>query len=106
MNERASPSSVTGAKKSPAERKAILDGAFAGTSLKGGRRVAGRVGGQSDYEVVLVRGKRSGHGFHLFLTILTVGLWGPVWLGMWLAEREKREIASVDEYGNTAVARA
>jgi len=35
MNERASPSSVTGARKSPAERKAILDGAFAGTLLKG-----------------------------------------------------------------------
>jgi len=37
------------------------------------------------------------------LTILTVGLWGLVWLAIWLAQREKREIASVDEYGQTAV---
>jgi hypothetical protein len=106
MNERASPSSGTSGKKSPTERKAILDQAFAGTSLTGGRRVAGRVAGQSEYEVVLVRGRRSSHRLHLCLTILTVGLWGPVWLGMWLAERDKREIASVDEHGNTAVARA
>jgi hypothetical protein len=39
------------------------------------------------------------HRFHLGLTIVTLGLSGPVWL----AQREKREIASVDEYGQTAV---
>ena len=102
MNERASPSNVTG-EKSPEERKAILNQAFEGTWLKGGRRVARRVASQSEYEVVLVRGRRSEHRLHLYLTILTVGLWGPVWLGIWLAQREKREIASVDEYGKTAV---
>jgi hypothetical protein len=103
MNERASPSSVTGEKKSPEERKAILEQAFAGTCLEGGRRVARPVVGQSDYEAVVVRGRSTAHRLHLGLTILTVGLWGPVWLGMWLANREKRELASVDEYGNTAV---
>jgi hypothetical protein len=103
MNARASPSTVTGGKKSPEERKTILDRAFAGTFLEAGRRVARRVEGQSEYEVVLVRGRRSEHRLHLWITILTVGLWGPVWLAVWLAQREKREIASVDEYGNTAV---
>ena len=62
-----------------------------------------RVTSQSDFEAVLVRGRRSEHRLHLCLTILTVGLWGPVWLAMWLAHGEKREIASVDEYGKTAV---
>jgi hypothetical protein len=106
MSERASPTIVTSGKKSPEERKAILDKSFAGSCLEGGRRVARDVAVRSEYEVVLVRGRRSAHRLHLCLTILTVGLWGPVWLGMWLAQRDKREIASVDEYGNTAVAPA
>jgi hypothetical protein len=89
--------------KSPAERKAILHKAYAGKCLKGGRRVARPLASQSEFEAVLVRGRRSAHGLHLCLTILTIGLWGPVWLAMWLAQREKREIASVDVYGNTAV---
>jgi hypothetical protein len=81
----------------------ILHEAYTGRCLEGGRRVARPVASQSEYEAVLVRGRRSAHGVHLCLTILTVGLWGPVWLAMWLAQREKREIASVDVYGYTAV---
>lgn len=103
MNERASLSNATGREKSPQQRKAILSQAFEGSCLTGGRRVARRVAGQSEYDAVIVRGRRTTHGFHLGMTILTLGLWGPVWLAVWLAQREKREIASVDEYGQTAV---
>ena len=103
MAEAPSTSNCSDGKKSAEERREILDQAFAGTCLEGGRRVARPVAGQSQFDSVLVRGRTSHHRMHLFLTIITVGLWGPIWLATWLTQREKREIGSVDEYGNTAV---
>jgi hypothetical protein len=60
---------------------------------------------QSDYQAVLAKGKRTSHGLHLFLTIITAGLWGIVWLVTWLVNREHRQIANVDEYGNVSVSK-
>ena len=30
--------------------------------------------------VVVVQGKRTNHAFHLIMTLVTVGLWLPVWI--------------------------
>jgi len=38
---------------------------------------------------------------HLVLTIVTLGLWVSVWLGIIAFSGEKRMSASVDEWGNT-----
>jgi hypothetical protein len=90
--------SVLGSKKSSDERKAILARQIA-TMVAQGRRVES----QSDYQAVLVKGHRPNHVLHLILTIITVGLWGIVWLALVLFGGEKREMVTVDDWGNTAV---
>jgi hypothetical protein len=92
------PETVLGAKKSPDERKAILARQIS-VMVARGRRVES----QSDYQAVLVRGHRVHHGLQLFLTIITAGLWGFVWIGLVLLGGEKREMATVDEWGNSAI---
>jgi len=89
-----------GEKKSTDERKASLARTVANLVAQGRR-----VESQSDYQAVLIRGRHVRHILHLVLTIITVGLWAPIWLAMWLLYRERREIAAVDEYGNVSVAR-
>ena len=49
---------------------------------------------------VVVSGKPVNHILHLILTIVTVGFWGIVWLILVIAGGEKREMITVDEYGN------
>ena len=50
-----------------------------------------------------MRGHRPSAGLQLFLTIITFGLWGFVWLSLVLFGGEKREMVSVDEWGNSNV---
>lgn len=64
-----------------------------------------RVETQSDFQAVLVRGHRPNHVLHLILSLVTFGLWVPVWLVLTVAGGEKRELLSVDEFGNCTVAR-
>ena len=58
-----------------------------------------RVESQSDYQAVLVSGKKVNHVLHLILTLLTFGLWVFVWIGLVIFGGEKRRMVSVDEYG-------
>jgi hypothetical protein len=95
-----SPETVLGEKKSPDQRKAIL-GRDVSMLLARGRRVES----QSDYNAVVVRGHRPSAGLQLFLTIITFGLWGFFWLGLVLFGGEKREMVTVDEWGNSNVAK-
>jgi hypothetical protein len=94
------PETVLGDKKSADERKAIL-GRQLSMLMARGRRVES----QSDYDAVVVHGHRPNHVLHLFLTIFTLGLWGFVWLGLVLFGGEKREMVTVDEWGNSNVAK-
>ena len=82
--------------RSPEERKAILASAVASSV---GRNT--RVESQSDYQAVLVSGKRVNHTLHLLLTIITFGFWGLlVWLPLGIFGGESRKSLSVDDYGN------
>ena len=56
-----------------------------------------------DYQAILVKGHRPNHLLHLVLTIVTLGVWGIVWLGVIAFGGEKRMSASVDEWGNTNI---
>lgn len=60
-----------------------------------GYRVESRLSGQ----IVLVKGKRPSHVLHLLLSLITVGLWLPVWLCIGVFGGEKRRVVSVDHCG-------
>jgi hypothetical protein len=92
----ASPEEIT--RKSPDERKEALGRAIHTQVAQGAR-----VESQGDYQAVLVRGHRPNNMLHLFLTIVTFGLWLFVWLGLAAFGGEKRTSTSVDEWGNTNI---
>lgn len=77
------------------ERKEILDRAIAVKIAEGGR-MEHRV---SDFEAVIKTGSRPNHVLHLILTILTLGLWGIVWLILAFGSRERTSTLTVDERG-------
>lgn len=54
---------------------------------------------------MLAKGNRPNHVLHLILTILTVGIWGIVWILLAAFGGEERVLMTVDEYG-TVTARA
>ena len=64
-----------------------------------------RVQSQSDYQAVLVRGKSVNHILHLILALVTAGFWVIIWLALVVFGGEKREIVSVDEFGNVIVSK-
>jgi len=84
--------------KSADERKEILGRAIHTQVAQGAR-----VESQGDYQAILVKGHRPNHMLHLVLTIVTLGVWGFVWLGVIAFGGEKRMSASVDDWGNTNI---
>jgi len=84
----------------PDRRKAILAGRIQ-TLVGNGHRVES----QSDYQVILVEGKRPNHLLHFFISILTIGLWVFVWIGLAVFGGERRTVVSVDEYGRLVESR-
>jgi hypothetical protein len=66
------------------------------------REVAGgfRVESQSDAQAVMVKGKGTNHVLHLILTLISVGMWLPVWLVLYFVTKPKRLILTLDEFGN------
>jgi len=85
-------------RKSSDERKEAL------ARLIGGQVAQGyRVESQSDFQAVLVKGKNTNHVLHLILTLVTFGLWAIVWIAVAVFGGEKREILSVDEWGNPTI---
>lgn len=87
-------------RKSSDERKEALARAIHGQVAQGAR-----VESQSDYQAVLVKGHRPNHVLHLILTLVTLGVWGIVWIAVALLGGEKRMSVGVDEWGNTNIQR-
>jgi hypothetical protein len=50
-----------------------------------------RIESRTDHAAVMVKGKRVNHVLHLLLSLVTVGLWLPVWLIVAIVGGEKRE---------------
>jgi hypothetical protein len=76
-------------------------------------QVAGQVGhgwhveSQTDYQAVLIRpGTRVHHLLHVVLSVLTLGIWIPVWITIAvLKKRDKHKVVQVDGLGNVTVTR-
>ena len=77
------------------ERAEIL-----GEHLAQAGRRGWRVEGKGDYIAFLVSGKPVNHKRHAVLSLLTGGLWLPVWAGISLFGGQKRMLVRVDERGN------
>ncbi len=92
------PMVVTTDRKTPDERKALL-------AQNVGQAVArgARVESQSDYQAVVVYGRRVNHALHAVLSILLLGLWLLVWVLLAVTGGEKRQLIQVDEFGNITI---
>lgn len=53
----------------------------------------------------MVHGHRPNHTLHLILTLVTLGVWAIVWIGVSLFGGKKREMVTVDEWRNASVAK-
>ncbi len=47
----------------------------------------------------VVMGKPVNHALHLLLTICSIGIWAPVWLLITAVSGQRRQILTVDQYG-------
>lgn len=60
-----------------------------------------RVEATSDYQAVLVKGRRPNNTFHMWMSVFTFTLWfWFVWLWLLIFARERRATLTVDPYGN------
>ena len=90
MAQEPSPSGT----KSADERKQLLS-----QNIQMAIGAGGRIESQSDYMAVVLSGKKVNHILHLILSLLT-GIWVVVWIAMVMRGGEKRQMITVDEYGN------
>ena len=86
--------------RSDADRKAML----AQTVANEVRR-SWNVQSQTEFQAVMAKGKNTSHGLHVFLSIITLGFWIPVWLVVWYTNRDQHEVITVDPYGNVNLAK-
>lgn len=89
------PEPATTLQQTADQRKAGLDAALARYGA-GGWRIETR----SDFQATIVKGHRVNHILHLILTLITLGIWAIVWILMVIFGGEKREMVTVDPYGN------
>lgn len=81
----------------PDSRKARLAQAVQQEVIKGGR-----IETQGDFNAVVRYGQSTNHTLHLILTILTMGLWGFVWIAMGIIQLLSQQTITimVDEFGH------
>jgi hypothetical protein len=84
--------------KTGAERKALLANTLQGQVANGAR-----IESQSDFQAVVVRGHRVNHLLHFLIGFITFFLWWIVWLVLAITGGEKRQMISVDQFGNVFV---
>jgi hypothetical protein len=84
--------------KSDAERKALLANTLQGQVASGAR-----IESQGDFQAVVVKGHRVNHLLHFLIGLLTLGLWWLVWIVIAITGGEKRQMITVDQFGNVFV---
>ena len=89
------------AQRSPEERRALLAHDVSSYVSNGYR-----VESQTDYQAIVVKGRRPNHLLHFILGIFTLSVWWFfVWLPLALFGGERRRVITVDNYGNVATAK-
>ena len=88
---------TSGARKTTDERRELLARHVSMQITQGWR-----VESQCDFQSVLIRGQKVNHMLRLILTLVTLGVWGLIWVAL---GGEERQMVQVDEWGNTPVAR-
>lgn len=58
-----------------------------------------RVESRSNFQAVMVSGRRVNHLLHFVISLATAGIWIFVWILLALAGGENRELLLVDAYG-------
>lgn len=76
------------------ERSSILEASVRRAARKGWRVVS-----QTQTQAQLVKGKPTNHLLHLLLSIFTLGLWIPVWIGISLFSGQDEVFVTVTEDG-------
>jgi hypothetical protein len=84
--------------KTDAERKALLANTLQGQVANGAR-----IESQGDFQAVVVRGHRVNHLLHFLIGLLTLGVWWLVWIVIAITGGEKRQMITVDQFGNVFV---
>jgi hypothetical protein len=84
--------------KVPEERKALLANTLQGQVASGAR-----IESQGDFQAVVVKGHRPNHLLHFFIGLFTLGVWWIVWFFIAIFGGEKRQMISVDQFGNVFV---
>jgi hypothetical protein len=81
--------------KTAEERRATLDRTLQLWGAKGWR-----IETRSEFQATIAKGKEINNLLHLFLTIITLGIWLIFWLGLGIVGGVKRRMITVDEFGN------
>jgi len=88
----------SGVQKSSNDRREMLARQVQMSVVQGGR-----VESQTDYTAVIVKGKPVNHLLHFLIGVFTCGLWWIAWLIIAITGGEKREMLTIDEWGNALV---
>ena len=62
-----------------------------------------RLESSDGFQAVFVTQKKTNHILHLILSLVTGGLWLPLWILLALTRTKKREVLRVDEYGTASL---
>jgi hypothetical protein len=89
------PPGVNVAQRSSEERRALLAQQLQQAATRGLR-----VESNTEYQAVLIEGKKINHTLHAILTIFTCLVWGIVWGVLAATGGERRHQLVVDEFGN------
>ena len=82
--------------RSPEERRELLS-RYVLSQVASGRYT---IELEQPYRTVLASTKKVNHVLHLFLSVITFGLWLPIWVLMAISDRRKMLTLEIDEFGN------
>lgn len=90
--------SVSVAPLSLDDRQAILQQQVVNHAAKGWTVLS-----QTQTQASLTKGKDTSHLLHLVLSVVTLGLWIPVWIVVTIAAGKKTRLVTVNEQGSVVV---